>query len=395
LVNAGSLDESTVRDALTDAARGAGLHDTEIEPTIESALKRVDGKARTVPERSPVQPPSETPESQPAANPRIKTTSSLEDRLLTPTRLRTLPEPTPLIDNVLDQGTIALLYGKWASSKSFIALDWACSVASGRPWQDRGTRQTRVLYVVAEGAAGFAGRLTAWETGWRTKVEDRWMQFLPMPINLMTQDVDTLTNLVNEGEYGFVVLDTLARCMVGGDENSARDAGVVVDAMTQLLMATPNRRGVILGVHHTGKDGRTLRGSSAFEAGADTVYFTERDGQAVTLKRTKRKDGPEADVHKLRLSNVEGSGSCVVESISGENPHENQAESTNLLRKIFSASFSSTGVSNSELRQMATERDMSQSSYYRARAELLQEGWIVNTGTATRPFYQLASQLEE
>ena len=48
-----------------------------------------------------------------------------------------------------------------------------------------------------------------------------------------------------------------------------------------------------LGVHHTGKDGKTLRGSSAFEGGADTVYFTSRDGAVITLDREKRNDGPD------------------------------------------------------------------------------------------------------
>ncbi|RDH75924.1 hypothetical protein DVS77_24700 [Mycolicibacterium moriokaense] len=34
--------------------------------------------------------------------------------------------------NVLDQGTVALLYGKWGTAMTFIALDWAASVATGR-----------------------------------------------------------------------------------------------------------------------------------------------------------------------------------------------------------------------------------------------------------------------
>ena len=88
-----------------------------------------------------------------------------------------------------------------------------------------------------------------------------------------------LAALIVWGGYSFVILDTLARCMVGADENSAKDCGVVVDAMTRLLGRTPGGRGVILGVHHAGKDGKTLRGSSAFEGAADTVYFTSRDAR--------------------------------------------------------------------------------------------------------------------
>lgn len=396
-INAGTLDEGTVRDSLTDAARSAGLDPVEIDATIDSALKRVEGVARTVPERSPVSSPSGGGESGPdisyEGNP-TRLRASLKSRLLTPTGLRSLPDPKPLIDNVLDQGTIALLYGKWASSKSFIALDWACSVAAGKPWQGRDTQQARVLYVVAEGAAGFAGRLDSWEAGWHEEIEDGWMRFLPMPVNLMTREVDVLAQLIEEGGYGFIVLDTLARCMVGGDENSARDAGMVVDAMTQLMYATPDRRGVVLGVHHTGKDGKTLRGSSAFESGADTVYFTERDGNTVTLRRTKRKDGPEADVHTLRLSSIEGTESCIVEAQSGENHGPGDAQSVALLRRLFSEMFSTTGVSNTELRSVAIDAGMSQATFYRARSELLKEGWLVNTGSGSRAYFEMATQIE-
>lgn len=394
-VNAGTLDEPTVRDALTDAARDIGLEEFEIEATIKSGFDKVAGAARTVPEQSPVQSPQPASEGAPAPPPAAGNRLSLGDQLLTPTGLRTLPEPKPLIDNVLDQGTTALLYGKWGSSKSFIALDWACCVATGRSWQGRPTERARVLYVVGEGVAGFSSRLDAWEVGWRQKIEDGWLRFLPMPVNLMTREVDELIGLVNGGGYGMIVLDTLARCMVGGDENSAKDAGIVVDSLARLMYATPERRGVVLGVHHTGKDGKTLRGSSAFESGVDTVYFAERDRHAVSLRRTKRKDGPESDVHSLKLSQVEGSDSCVIESLSGENNGENDSDSVVRLKQIFSEMFSQTGVSNSELRNVADQEGISQASFYRARGELLKSGWIRNTGSGSRAFFEIAHQGEE
>lgn len=389
-VNGGALEEQFVIDELTVAGRIAGLRDDEIPATIRSAFSGSDSENR---------PPIHLEPTNYTSNhyPEIRVSESLdkfESRLLTPTGIRNLPEAVPLIDNVLDQGTTALLYGKWASSKSFIALDWACSVATGRSWQGRPSQQMRVLYVVAEGVAGFAGRLNAWEMGWQTKIPEDWMRFLPMPVNLMTGESEALVDLVTREGYGFIVLDTLARCMVGGEENSARDAGIVVDAMTELMYATPEHRGVILGIHHTGKDGKTLRGSSAFEAGADTVYFTEREGQTVTLCRTKRKDGPQSDVHKLRLAEIEGANSCVVESAFSENVGENDSESVAHLKRIFSDLFSATGVSNSDLRQVAADQGMSQSTFYRARAELVKEGWIVNTGTGARAFWELVTNEE-
>ena len=54
IVNAGALDEWTVREQLADAARQAGLDEFEIPRTIESGFRAADGVTRMIPER-PVQ----------------------------------------------------------------------------------------------------------------------------------------------------------------------------------------------------------------------------------------------------------------------------------------------------------------------------------------------------
>jgi hypothetical protein len=306
------------------------------------------------------------------------------DRLLTRSALRTLPDPQPLIDNVLDRGTTALLYGRWATAKSFTALDWAASVATGRAWQGRPSAQCRALYIAGEGAFGFKGRVDAWEVGWNTTITDDQFAILPHPVNL-TQHlaVGNLAALIEWGGYSFIVLDTLARCMVGADENSAKDCGIVVDALTRLLARTPDGRGVILGVHHAGKDGKTLRGSSAFEGAADTVYFASRDGAVITLDREKRKDGPEFDRHTLRLNLIPGTRSAVVDV--GDTPGDTTDRAVSLL-STFVSHFKVTGASKSELKLAA---DMPHATFYRALSDLLKSGSLLNVGTDRRSFYKV------
>lgn len=67
LVNAGTLDEFSVTDALTDAARTAGLDEGEIAPTIRSGFRGADAKvgARTVSERPLVSLPQPSLEGRP------------------------------------------------------------------------------------------------------------------------------------------------------------------------------------------------------------------------------------------------------------------------------------------------------------------------------------------
>ena len=95
--------------------------------------------------------------------------------MLTRKQLAELPPPEALIDNVLDQGSVVLLYGDHSTLKTFIALDWACCILTEKAWQgsiihprrdEFGLlRPYRVLYVVGEGAHGFSQRLDAWK--WR------------------------------------------------------------------------------------------------------------------------------------------------------------------------------------------------------------------------------------
>ncbi len=331
--------------------------------------------------RHPDDPGPEEPPADGSAGP-----SKLAQLLLTRSALAGLPDPEPLIDDTLDRGTVALLYGMWGTGKSFIALDWACSTAVGRAWQSRRTEQRRVLYIAAEGAFGLKGRVDAWESAWRTKIEDDQLDVLPRPINLTRwPEVANLSALIEQNGYGLVVIDTLARCMVGADENSAKDCGQVVEALTRLREHTPDGRGVILGVHHTGKDGKTLRGSSAFEAGADTVYSVNRDGGVIILNREKRKDGRQNDRHELKLDPIPGTESVAVSVHRGGG----QTDRAERLLSTFVQHFSETGASKAELRSIA---EVSGGTFHRALSDLLKSGDLVNEGTDKRPFYRLASK---
>lgn len=319
-------------------------------------------------------------------------TPVLADVLLTRSALFDLPDPEPLIDDVLDQGTLALLYGRWGSGKSFIALDWAASVAQHRAWQGRETEKRRVLYVAAEGAFGLKGRIHAWERGWgtqigfQTQIVDGNLDILPRPVNLTNAaDVRNLRALIEWGGYGFIVFDTLARCMVGADENSARDCGVVVDVLHRLRQHTPGGRGVVLGVHHTGKDGKTFRGSSSFEAGADTVYSVTLDGAVIILDREKRKDGPQVDIHRLRLDPVAGTESCIISVSRGVEPNDRGDK----LLSHMKSHFAGRGAYATQLLESS---EMPKTTFYRALSDLLERGELINDGTEKRPFYKAATK---
>lgn len=307
-------------------------------------------------------------------------------RTFTRGQLAALPQPEPLIEDTIDLRTVALLAGGWGTLKSFIALDWSACIATGKAWQGRPVEQGRVLYVSAEGAHGLHARLTAWETGWRRTIPDEALTFVPDPVNLTDNArVEQLAELA--AGCALVVIDTFARCMVGADENSARDVGLGVDALYRIRAATVD--GTVLVVHHTGKDRTTVRGSSALEAGVDTAYLTEGDARLVQLTRTKRKDGPRDDQLKLGLRLVDGTGSGAIESVQ---PTLDNAESADKLLSTFVSTFGNRSASKAELRAVA---GMPSASFHRGLTSLVKAGLLIETNPGRLASYTLAEEAEQ
>lgn len=309
--------------------------------------------------------------------------SRLERILLDRAALATLPEPRPLITNTLDQRTTAVLAGHFGTGKSFLALDWAACIATGKSWQGREVVPGQVLFVAAEGAHGLHKRLDAWEYAWQHTISPKQFQVIPEPVNLTnTGQMLDLLGLVERMQPRLVVFDTLARCSVGVDENSAKEMGVVVDMLDRVKRATDG--GVALAIHHTGKDRRTVRGSSAVEDGVDTVYMSEGDSGLLKIERTKRKDGPTPDRHQMKLQAVEAKDSVVIVSTRGVD----MRPAAQHILSTFLSSFSATGASKSELKQAA---ELSTGSFYRGLNSLIEEGLLVNEGSDRSPRYRLGA----
>jgi hypothetical protein len=222
-------------------------------------------------------------------------------------KLRTLgelsntPPPTFMIADYLIEKSFAVMYGAPASYKSFLAIDWALSIAHGADWNGRPTQQGVVVYLAMEGQSGITNRAEAWHRDRKMSNEGVPFYAVTNPISmadaeatdvaLLSQAVKDLLGDVNPSLF---VVDTLARSFGGADENSATDMGIFVrncDILREQFDCS------VLAVHHSGKDvEKGLRGSSALLGAVDTSIALGRkaETQQVCVKNPKQKDVVEA-----------------------------------------------------------------------------------------------------
>ncbi len=102
-----------------------------------------------------------------------------------------------------------------------------------------------------------------------------------------------------------IIIDTYARAMAGGDENSGKDTSAVVSTVDAIRAGS---KAHVMVIHHCGKDeARGARGHSSLRAATDTeIEITRPDASSpsvVTVK--KQRDLPLAEITCFTLARVD------------------------------------------------------------------------------------------
>jgi hypothetical protein len=202
---------------------------------------------------------------------------------------------------------------------------------------------------------------------------------LPFGVNLMDPTkVDGLVHLATELSPRLVVLDTLARCIVGGDENTAKDIGVAVEAAERLRRAS---RGCVLLVHHSGKDQAAgARGSSALRGAVATEIECSHVDGLTTLKQTKQRDH-EID-EPMRLGLVPVGESCALVPYRAQD-QELPAGAIKMLSELEDIA-TDEGVSS---KVWMVSSAVAERSFYRWQKGLLDHGYCQKAGAKAQARY--------
>lgn len=182
-----------------------------------------------------------------------------------------LPVPEYALDEYpIYYSCLNALVGPSGAGKSFVAVDIAGLLA---------VKGATIIYIAAEGLFGYAPRWEAWKAHTGVK-ECRNLIFWDSPVNFM--ELTAFQGFMSEISHykpRMVIVDTVARCMTGGDENSTQDMGVFVNSCDRL---THELGCGVLAVHHTGKDGK-MRGSTALFGACDSILFLQRSEAQITI----------------------------------------------------------------------------------------------------------------
>jgi len=216
-------------------------------------------------------------------------------------------------DGLITAHGLSMIYGPPGSGKSFISLDMALCQAHGIDWQGIETKQGDVLYIAGEGVGGLGKRVKAWKSTHGLGTSGHF-HMLPLAVNMRDQaEVEKLIRSIDrlDRKWTAVYIDTLARAMLGADENSSTESGLVISAADAIRNHV---QCAVVFVHHSGKAAeRGARGSSAILGAVDTSVVVSKDESYITMRVEKQKDAePMSDITLEMTPIASISGSSVV-----------------------------------------------------------------------------------
>jgi hypothetical protein len=294
-------------------------------------------------------------------------------RLISDSEMENLPKPAALLGDKLTAGGLSVLVGPPGCGKTFVALSWGCSVATGVPFgEDDVMLSGPVVYVAAEGSSGLGARLRAWKLANHVS-GPLGMHFITEPVPLLNaaETRHLLSSLQTLPDApALIVFDTLARCMIGGDENSTQDMSAFIGGADLIRRETGAHVQVL---HHMNAGGERERGNTALRGACDTMLFLKAEGADLTLTCEKQKDGVPFPKTLLRLATF--ADSCAVLTaksglqLAAGALTEKQLETLALLQ----THFLETGATATE---WLAAGNVVERSFYNYRTLLVRSGYV-------------------
>ena len=220
-----------------------------------------------------------------------------------------------IFEGLFCRGDLVILYGPAKSGKSFLALDMIMAAASGQDWCNGRflTPKARTaMYCTGEGHRGLKRRYQALMSKHQpdAKTQSRIAIASLVPQLFSTDSLDSACKLIEavdldlDGQLDLLIIDTLNRASIGANENSAQDMSAVLSAVSMIQCETGS---AVLLVHHSDKEGKSIRGSSVLRGAVDVAMKVQSAGKGHELICDAIKDGEYFEPLRFELLPVAGS----------------------------------------------------------------------------------------
>jgi RecA-family ATPase len=207
-----------------------------------------------------------------------------------------------VVDGLIKRGDCVLLAGRPKSGKSWLLLQLAQAIDTGKPFLGRATTKCSVLYLALEDGAQ---RIHERQHIRKWKPEAACFAFGMLPLS--DDGLDQLRNAAHA--FDVVVIDTLrAACGAGVDENDNAEMGAIVQSLADYAHTECK---TILISHHTRKGDAEdafdlIRGAGAIRGAYDVgVVIQRKPKEAEAILRVESRD-VEADDMTIKFEGVTG-----------------------------------------------------------------------------------------
>lgn len=345
------------------------------------------GEVPSIPFREPGRAPQNVlrPSAKPIAADRQFPASF---RLLNDTQLMDLPDPRWIVDGLIPESGLTVVWGLPGSCKTIGVASLTVAIATGRNWfghqvKNRGAS----IYVAAEDTSGWKVRLRAAKRAADAPLTHS-LDIFTFPDGVQLLDDASVERFIRfvqaEGEgqpwlktLRCVVIDTYAASTVGGNENSSEDTTKAL-ANARRIMKELQCAAIL--VHHANASGNRERGHSALRGDADAMFMFKEEDTTILVESEKVKNGAPFKSLELRLDTTTYGGPVLKHSADlppGPELSDNQRRALRALCETFGAD----GATKTEWQNACA--NIAQATFYRATKALIEErGYAVKQGNS-------------
>ena len=196
-------------------------------------------------------------------------------------KLANQPPPRYIVDKLIPEQSVIVLYGASRSFKSFLMMKLAGAITRGDPYHNIvPCEQGAVLIVAAEGQAGMGKRARGLIK--LNQCQNDQLLVMPRPFKLTeNSSVEAfianvkLLEMLHTIKFSVIMIDTVSKCSPGAKQNDHDAMSIIVDKLYEIQKTL---KVTVIAVHHTNKGEDEFNGSYVFKSGVETVIKVSRDG---------------------------------------------------------------------------------------------------------------------